>query len=114
MPGRLRSILRDWQASTGQRLGPVAPGVKTLRADAVTIRRNGHRLWSTHGLPLLSPHDARHTYASWLLASGHSLVEIRDLLGHADVRVTANYLHRIPDPRDAKLDRLDAFLSAAS
>jgi integrase len=104
IPSPLRSILRDWQTRTGQRLGPVAPGVEAMRADAVTIRRNGHRAWKSRALPL---HDARHTYASWLLASGHSLVEIRDVLGHANVRVTADYLHPISDPRDARLDRLD-------
>lgn len=114
MPAPLRTILREWQMTTGQRLGPVAPGVRTLRADSTTIWRNGVRAWTAAKLPILSPHDARHTYASWLLASGHTLVEIRDLLGHANVRVTADYLHRIPDSRDAKLDRLDAFLAGAS
>ncbi|HWT22560.1 MAG TPA: tyrosine-type recombinase/integrase, partial [Solirubrobacteraceae bacterium] len=110
MPTVLRSILRShWGAG---RVGPVVPGVQVLRADAVTIRRNGHRAWEPLGLPLLSPHEARHTYASWLLASGHTLVEIRDLLGHANTRVTADYLHALPDPRDSRLDRLDAFLGA--
>jgi integrase len=65
-------------------------------------------------LPILSPHDARHTYASWLLASGHSLVEIRDLFGHANVRLTADYFAPHPGPAQRDLDRLDAFLSATA
>ena len=31
--------------------------------------------------------------ASWLLQSGASLMHVRDLLGHSDVRVTQRYAH---------------------
>lgn len=38
-------------------------------------------------------HDLRHTFASMLLASGHSLYEAQTILGHADSRSTMIYAH---------------------
>lgn len=38
-------------------------------------------------------HDLRHTFASLLLASGHSLYEAQSILGHRDSRSTMIYAH---------------------
>lgn len=42
----------------------------------------------------LVPHDLRHSAASLADAAGARATAIRDLLGHADLRTTARYLHR--------------------
>ena len=45
-------------------------------------------------LPRVRFHDLRHSAASLLIASGVELVEVSQLLGHADIRVTADlYAH---------------------
>ena len=38
-------------------------------------------------------HDLRHTFASFLVNSGHSLYEVQKMLGHADPRTTMRYAH---------------------
>ena len=50
----------------------------------------------------ITPHSARHTYASILHEEGATANDIREILGHGDVRVTDGYLH----VARSKIDRL--------
>ena len=42
-------------------------------------------------------HDMRHTCAAWLVSSGVSLIEVRDLLGHSTIKMTERYAHLAPE-----------------
>jgi integrase len=41
-------------------------------------------------------HDARHTFASWALHMGRSVVEVKNALGHHSLATTSIYAHLIP------------------
>jgi site-specific recombinase XerD len=41
----------------------------------------------------VSPHMLRHSLASNLLDDGATLAQVRDQLGHADIKTTSLYLH---------------------
>lgn len=45
------------------------------------------------GLADVRIHDLRHTFASFLVNTGHSLYEVQKMLGHADPRTTMRYAH---------------------
>ena len=49
-------------------------------------------------------HTLRHTFASWLALSGHSIQEISVLMGHSTIQMTMIYAHLRPeDCNDLKL-----------
>lgn len=57
-----------------------------------------------------TPHKLRHTFATQLLRHGASLMEIRELLGHADISTTAIYTHTNVDRLRRAVDEVDAEL----
>ncbi len=51
-------------------------------------------------MPMLRFHDLRHTFGT-LAAQGFDLVNVQAMMGHADSRTTARYLHARPAAADA-------------
>ena len=49
------------------------------------------------GIEDFTPHDLRHTCASWLVMAGVNLYEVRDILGHASIKSTERYAHLAPE-----------------
>lgn len=103
---------------TGDRriaLGSAAAAILTARLGANTVyvfpayRGAGHiiglqkaweRVRNRAKLPGLRIHDLRHSYASFAIADGASLLMVARALGHADTRVTERYAHLQGDALD--------------
>ena len=51
------------------------------------------RAFGRAGLPDCSVHTLRHTHATRLIQNGLSLYEVKEILGHADIRTTMRYAH---------------------
>jgi len=63
----------------------------------VSTKKVWERLRREAGLPHFRLHDCRHQHASMLANRGVSLLTIKEQLGHADIRMTANrYSHIAP------------------
>ena len=61
----------------------------------------------------LTPHEARHTCASYLAAAGLTPKEAQTAMGHADIRTTLNvYAKAVPGWEDQAVTKLDAYLDA--
>lgn len=104
---------------------------KRGRADALVFSRDGspgrpfssetavmraRRAWAAQDPPLepLGLHEARHTFASYLIASGANAKAVTTALGHSSVAITFDrYGHLFAGHEDELRGLLDAFLPVA-
>ena len=71
-----------------------------------------HNFWKPACLaagivPPVRIHDLRHSNASWLLAGGQDIEEVRERLGHVSIVTTQKYVHTLPDANDRAIAALD-------
>jgi integrase len=115
--GKRRSI----PINAGARLGLL--GLARYRAEFcpdspwVFVTRNGEslqeldtafkRLLRQVGIEDFRIHHLRHTFASRLVSAGVPLYEVKELLGHASVKMTERYAHLAPENLRAAVSVLD-------
>lgn len=78
------------------------------RLSCTEIRRQLGRATKALGLPGISPHGLRHTWASNQLAAGTDVVEVAAALGDSPEMVLRRYAHVIPGRGAAVAARTDA------
>jgi hypothetical protein len=85
---------------------------RTLAVQTVYNRR--HRLLERAGVPIVRPHDARHTTATLMLGQGVHPKLVSEMLGHATVAITLDlYSHATPAMHREAASTLDALLRKA-
>lgn len=128
-----RSCLQLRESKTGEKVIPIgAPALSLLRSieredespfvfpsasdpmkPYVGTPKVWRRIRADAGLPNVRLHDLRHSYASIAAAGGQSLQLIGKLLGHRDVKTTAQYAHLADDPAMRAADRTSDAANAA-
>lgn len=80
---------------------------------AATIYRRADAAWVRAGLDeKLRLHQARHTYASFMIAAGVNAKALSTFMGHSSIKVTFDlYGHLMPGARAEAAALLDSFLA---
>ena len=91
-----------------------------IGAAVPKIDRSGKPVLNKEGAPVmvwqsdLRFHDLRHSFASFLVSSGHNLPLIGQLLGHSNPQTTSRYAHLLMDPQRQATDRIGSIFTNAS
>ncbi len=97
------AVLERWQAQSAA-AGLVFPNSAGGRFD--NIQTSWERLTAAAKLEAFRFHDLRHDFASQLVMAGVDLNTVRELLGHADIKMTLRYAHLAPDKLAEAVARL--------
>ena len=79
---------------------------KSKHPEAIFVNLKGERMRSDKlagiyfaewieklGLPKITFHDLRHTFASWFMIRGGNIWELMEVLGHSNIQTTMRYAH---------------------
>jgi integrase len=105
------SLLSQMYETTGEG-GYLFPGNKPA-SHLVEIKRFWSSVCRTADIENARLHDLRHTFASHLVSSGHSLVLVGRLLGHTQPQTTQRYSHIADDPLREAVNRFGEMLTGA-
>jgi integrase len=76
-----------------------------------TLTDRAYRAWEAAGLDRITPHEARHTYASLMIAAGVNAKVLSSYMGHSSITETLDgYGHLMPGNESEAADLLDAYL----
>lgn len=94
---------------------PISVRCKDARnasSSSASLYRRADRAWSAAGLAdRLRLHQARHTYASFMIAAGVNAKALATFMGHSSIKVTFDlYGHLMPGTEAEAAALLDAFL----
>lgn len=78
------------------------------------IYRRADRAWQARSVGRLRLHQARHTYASFMIAAGVNAKALSSFMGHSSVKVTFDlYGHLMPGTEAEAAALLDRYLGNA-
>ncbi|HWH43278.1 MAG TPA: tyrosine-type recombinase/integrase, partial [Thermoleophilaceae bacterium] len=86
----------------------------TLPFTPSTVRRRALKAWKAGKLSPIGLHEARHTFASLMIAAGCNAKALSTYMGHASVSITFDrYGHLMPGNESEAAGLLDAYLTRA-
>lgn len=98
------AILKDWQGQASSSGDLVFPSDTGKKFDNVNSAWKA--LLRVAAIDSFRWHDMRHTFASRLVMAGVDLNTVRELLGHADYKMTLRYAHLAPSFKASAVERL--------
>jgi integrase len=93
------SVVTKWQKQTDGQGDVFAPR---------DVKKGWNALLAETGIKTFRFHDLRHDFASKLVRASVDLNTVRELLGHADIKMTLRYAHLCPSGLAAAVEKLTA------
>lgn len=90
----VKEILKSAQKNNTSEFVFTNPITNTRYAD---LKNSFPALCKTANVENFRFHDLRHTAATRMIASGVDIIQVKDILGHADIRTTIRYAHAITE-----------------
>ena len=115
VPGVLRDFLLDHRMRHGEPADDALVfGTGNRPFHAASLYRRADAAWKTAGLPdRLRLHQARHAYASFMIAAVVNAKALSAFMGHSSIQVTFDlYGHLMPGAPNQAAALLDKFLAA--
>jgi len=101
--------------ATGRASGLVASPGRATPLDADKLTAPATAAWAKAKLAPLTLHEARHTYASLMIAAGVQPKPLSEFMGHSGITITLDrYGHLYPGARAEAAAMLDRLLEAAA
>lgn len=113
VPGLLRDYLVDHRlaAEDASDAALVFGPTRSKPFQAAVVYRRADQAWRKAGLGRLRLHQARHTYASFMIAAGVNAKALSTFMGHSSIKVTFDlYGHLMPGTEAEAAALLDRFL----
>ena len=113
----IAAVLRDYLVEHKQRRdgdGLVFGRPDGKAFDGSTVDARAKAAWRNAGLEPITLHEARHTFASLMIAAGVNAKALATYIGHASVTITYDrYGHLMPGNENEAAALLDAYLMRA-
>ena len=104
MNEEVQAALKEWQDASTKKTGLIFATAKGNTRD--NTKRVWKKLLCDAGIQAFRWHDMRHHFASRLVMVGVDLNTVRELLGHADLKMTLRYAHLAPEHKAAAVAKL--------
>jgi integrase len=111
----LRDYLMDHKLSAVETAADslVFAGANGKPFQAAVIYRRADRAWGRERLGRLRLHQARHTYASFMIAAGVNAKALSAFMGHSSIKVTFDlYGHLMPGTEAVASALLERYLDS--
>jgi integrase len=113
--GALRDILVEHKAWQGRDSGLVFGATPETPFQPSNLWRRAQRAWGRAGLEPIGLHEARHTFASVLIAAGVNAKAITTYMGHASIQTTYDlYGKLMPGSESEAAALVEAYLARAN
>jgi integrase len=113
--GLLMALEREFAGDAWRERGLVFTSTIGTPMEPRNLVRHFHATLKSLGNERKRFHDLRHSCASWMISDGATLHEVKEILGHSQIALTANlYGHAFMVAKREVISRIDTTLNPAS